>query len=283
MWLALFVLFGFVVALFAVLIIGARRKWPLVRIGGGVFLVIGLSNVAIAVGSGESTMLTVMGIEGGLSAAAALFGGDYLRTLAAREPSSAGESVGTPNAEFAGVTDDEMSAYVKQLSVITAKRMGSVRLMTMLMLLPAGLIFVPEDLGLPPFVPMVLLGAIFFATIPLFVRFWRTDVSRMDAVAELMRRGLDLPAGVQPVKPAAADATRRTAVPMIVSGCCMIGIIAWVVLLVLDVLPDTLLSVIAVYALMFGLVASLVWTLVVQLGSMRAKAPADSDSTGDAA
>lgn len=257
------VLFGFLTAVIAVLIIGARRKWSLTRIGGLEFLVMAVANVAL-IAAGQRTTLTFLGaIWCGVAAFVLLLRDRVSRAIRpVQQPSAA--PVG-PDTALQQIGDDELVAYTGRLSQVLAKRAAAFGIFPLLMLPVVALIFLGDRFGIPAFVPIVLvlvacLGAIF----PI-ARVWRTDLYRSEAVLELDRRGLPRPQGTERVTAATVVLYRRGGLPMALMAASFLLMLPLIALMLSDSANESGLLVIAMYVLMAAMLASLMWLLTVLL------------------
>ncbi len=214
---ALIMLFAFIAAPFAVLIIGARRKWTLRRIGAFVFLVFALMNLAMLLASGEPTMLTIYGTIFNGTASLFLFLLEFRQKAEAAAAAQQAVEVpeGVLNEEFSGVSDQELFAYTERLTALQAKRLGRLRLVPLAMLPAMGVVFFGGRLGIPLFVAIVWIMAVLFSAAPSLISNWRTEMSQMDAVVELTERGLELPPGTRRVDKTASATQRKFIAPFV--------------------------------------------------------------------
>jgi hypothetical protein len=274
--------FGFLVAVFGVLITGAKKNWRQRTILAAVFLVIAAGNVAIMVGGGGITQLGVMGAAGCGSAAAAIYLGNYLEAVSKQPLKQRTPPVPSPSSQFDSLDDDELRRYVERISEVAADDMRRVRIRVFISMVPMAVIWLPDSLGVPTFVPfagMTLgLAALF---VPASLRFWRSDLSRMDSAVELTRRGVPLPEGAQSVLPVAPVQARRLQVPMVMMFACLFGVLIGLGLMFSEVVPMSVPLMLGLLVLVFMMFACLGWFLVVVVQTSRG-VRADQDSGGAA-
>lgn len=266
----------FIAAPFAVLIIGARRKWTLRRIGVFVFLVFALMNLVMLLASGEPTSLTIYGTIFNGTASLFLFMLEFRQK--AEAAAEARQAVGMPEGvlseEFSGVSDQELFAYAEQLSALQAKRLGRLRLVPLGMLPAMGVVFFGEQLGIPIFVAILWIMVVLLLATPSLISNQRTELSQTDAIVELTERGLELPPGTGRVSKAASVTQRKFVAPFVaLFGSMLVAftiIALWMSGNVILTQPLGYL----LYALMFVMFVSVGWIFVIAVGAYRAQSQA---------
>lgn len=282
---AVFIVFAFVAAPFVVLIIGAKRKWTLRRIGAFVFLVLALSNLALLLMRGEPTSLTIYGIIFNGTASLYLFLLEFRQKaeVAAAAQQALEVPEGVLSEEFSAVTDQELVAYVERLTSLQAKRLRRLRLLPLAMVPAMGVVLYGEQLGIPIFVAIVWILVVLVSTIPLMISNWRSEVSQMDAIVELTERGLELPPGTRRVDKAAPATQRKFVAPFVALFGSMMVAFVIIALWMSEVVILTRAFAYLIFAMMFVMFASLGWIIVIIIGAARAQSQARAKDAGGAA